>query len=265
MGRIPTIAVIAIGLVLIIGLSAVMHFVVLKPQREELDAVQAQLKARQEVADRLGDATAKLEAVTAEWLEKQDQLQALRETRSIPISFAHPAGAMVALWYEYREDLPPLIEDWVESTGCTIESGASFPAPAMSPPSAPASGFLQVPDGQTITLAVSGDLTSLERLYRSLDQFPRVVTVSQLVMESDETGNILRAQVPFKFYLLVEAPAGAAPAAGGGGAAPMGAEGMMGPEGMMEPGMGPGMGPGMEPGAPGAPGAPGMPDAPPEA
>ncbi len=253
MGRIPTIAVIAIGLVLIIGLSAVMMFVVLKPQQEELQAVRGQLKKRQDVAARFDSATAKLEAVTAEWLEKQDQLQALRETRSIPISFAHPAGAMIALWYEYREDLPPLIEDWVESTGCTIESGASFPAPAMSPPSAPPSGFLQVPEGQTITLAVSGDLTSLERLYRSLDQFPRVVTVSQLVMESDETGNILRAQVPFKFYLLVEAPAGAAPAAGGGG-------------GMAGPGMGPGMGPEMmEPGVePGGPPGPGMPDAPPE-
>jgi len=243
MGRIPTVAVIAIGLVLILGLSALMFFVVLKPAREELAGVQSTLDQRQDVADRLPQAKAKLAEVTAEWLEKQAQLQELRETRSIPISFAHPAAAMIALWYEYREDLPPLIEDWVESTGCTIESGTSFPAPPMTPPAAPPSGFLQVPGGQTITLTVSGTLQALERLYRSLQQFPRVVTVGQLVMQADQdsAGQILQSQVPFKFYLLVEAPAAAAAPAGGapGG---MPGEAGMGPEGMpggMPPGEAP--------------------------
>lgn len=242
MGRIPTVAVIAIGLVLILGLSALMFFVVLKPAREELAEVTTKYKERKEVADQLETAKAELAQVTAEWLDKQAQLQELRETRSIPISFAHPAAAMIALWYEYREDLPPLIQDWVESMGCTIENGATFPAPPMTPPAAPPSGFLQVPAGQTITLTVSGTLQALERLYRSLDQFPRVVTVSQLVMQvAGDGGEILQAQIPFKFYLLVEAPAAAAAAPAAG--------------------VGPGMEPGMptEPGMPPEPGAPAEP------
>lgn len=249
MGRIPTVAVIAIGLVLILGLSAVMFFVVLKPAREELGEVTAKYEERKAVADQLESAKAELAQVTAEWLDKQAQLQELRETRSIPISFAHPAAAMIALWYEYREDLPPLIQDWVESMGCTIENGATFPAPPMTPPAAPPSGFLQVPAGQTITLTVSGTLQALERLYRSLDQFPRVVTVSQLVMQvaGDGGGEILEAQVPFKFYLLVEAPAtaAAAPAAGGGPG--------MEPGMPAEPGMPPEAGMPAEPGAPAEP------------
>ncbi|MGD9495067.1 MAG: hypothetical protein AB7Y46_02030 [Armatimonadota bacterium] len=262
MGRIPTIAVIAIGVILILGASALMYFMVLKPAQEQLAQVTDQYNKRKEVADRLPQAQAKLEQVEAEWLAMKEQEQALRETRSIPISFAHPAAAMIALWYEYREDLPPLIEQWVESTGCTIESGASFPAPPMTPPSPPPSGFLQVPAGQTITLTVSGTLTALERLYRSLDQFPRVVTLRNLVMQAaDESGEILQAQIPFTFYLLVEAPPTAAAAAPAAAAPGMGMPGMPGAPGMPgEPGMPPEPGMAPEGGPPG-----GAPPAAPEA
>lgn len=211
MGRIPTFVIAIIGVVLIVGLSALMIFMVLKPKTEALAEAETKAKAEEEVAARLETAKQNKARVMAEWLTKKAQLQALMEARSIPISFGHPAAAMVALWYEYREDLPPLIERWVESCGCTIDSGASFPAPAMTPPVAPPSGFLPVPGPQGITLTVSGSLSDLERLYKSLDQLPRVVTVSQLVLDGE--GDDLQAQVPFKFYLLCEAPeVAAAPA-----------------------------------------------------
>ncbi len=211
MGRIPTFVVVIIGVVLIVGLSALMFFVMLKPQQEALGVAQKKLDEETADAAKLETAEANLAAVQVDWLEKHAQLDELMKSRSIPISFAHPATAMVALWYEYREDLVPLIERWVESSGCTIESGASFPAPAMTPPPVPSAGFMQIPSGQPITLTVSGDLESLERLYRSLDQFERIVTVGQLVITSE--GGNLRAQVPFKFYLLAEVPESAAAAA----------------------------------------------------
>ncbi|MEA3399981.1 MAG: hypothetical protein U9R79_01935 [Armatimonadota bacterium] len=281
MGRIPPIAVIVTGLVVVIGAAAAMLFFLYKPAHATLGELRDEYREAERVADQLTSAKAERDKVAAQWEEYKAELDELREKRSIPISFGHPAGAMVALWYEYREDLPPLIEDWVESTGCTIESGQSFPAPAMTPPSLPPSGFLQVPQ-QSITLTVSGSLSAIERLYRSLERFPRVVTVSQLVLEAaDETGNVLRAQVPMKFYLLVEAPesmlggAGAAAGAAGAGMG-MGPEGMgpgmgMGPEGMPPGEMGPGgMGPegmpgeGMPPGG-GPPGEVGAGGAGPEA
>lgn len=209
MGRIPTFVIIIIGVVLIVGLSALMFFVVLKPKQEELAAAITKYEEEQKVADRLPAAEAALAQVTADWLDKQAKLAELMKTRSIPISFAHPPAAMIALWYEYREDLPPLIQRWIESTGCRIESSVGFPAPPMTPPPAPASGFMQIPEGQTITMTIAGSLASLERLYRSLDQFQRIVTVSQLILQGE--GDNLRAQVPFKFYLLAEVPATAAP------------------------------------------------------
>ena len=210
-----TIGLIVGGALLAVGMFALVWFLMISPEREALAEVQEELAAEQAVADRLAATEAEFEAVTEEWLEAQDRLQELRRDRSRPISFAHPAGAMTTLWYEYREDLPPLIEEWIEGTGVTIESSASFPAPPMTPPAPPPSGFLQVPEGQTITLTVAGSLTDIERLYHSLHLFPRVVTVGQLVLQP--AGDRLTSQVPFNFYLIVENPPGmAAPAAAPG-------------------------------------------------
>jgi Tfp pilus assembly protein PilO len=247
MGRVPTWAILLAGVFLLAGVGAAGFMLQIKPAQDELQAQEDKLEEEKAVAAKLDATEQELEQVTAEWLEAQDELQALREARSIPISFGHPAGAMIALWYEYRHDLVPLIEDWVQSTGCTIESGASFPAPPMTPPSAPPSGFMQIPANQTITLTVSGTLTQIERLYRSLDQFERVVTISDLVLQPQEGGEMLQAQIPLKIYLLVEAPAGAA-GGGGGGAAPGGPPGPDGP-----PGAPPDAPPGAEPDPGGAP------------
>jgi len=236
MGRIPTWALVLIGVFLLAGTGVLVFMLMIKPAQAELAKAEEDLKVEQDVAARLESSKAELAKVTEDWLAAQDRLQELREVRSIPISFGHPAGAMIALWYEYRHDLVPLIEDWVQASGCTIESGASFPPPPMTPPSAPPSGFMQVPGGQTINLTVSGTLSQLERLYRSLGDFERVVTISDLVLAPVGDGSDrLQAPIPLKFYLLVEAPAGAAPAAAApGGEGPgMPMEGDM----PMDPGM----------------------------
>ncbi|MGI5816674.1 MAG: hypothetical protein ACOX9R_01110 [Armatimonadota bacterium] len=215
MGRIPTWAVALIGVFLLAGIGVLVFMLMIKPAQEELAEREGQLNEEQQVAARLDTAKADLDRVTGDWLAAQDELQNLRKARSIPISFGHPAGAMIALWYEFRHDLVPLIEDWVQASGCTIESGASFPAPPMTPPAPPPSGFMQIPDGQTVGLTVSGTLSQIERLYRSLHEFERVVTISDLVMAPTQLGSdILQAQIALKFYLLVEAPPGAAPAVG---------------------------------------------------
>ena len=217
MGRIPTWGVILIGVFLFAGAGALVFMLMIKPERERLGDLQGELEEQTAIADKLDATNAQLADVTAQWLEAQQQVQDLREARSIPISFGHPAGAMIALWYEYRHDLVPLIEDWVGSSGCTIESGASFPAPPMTPPAAPPSGFMQVPGGQSISLTVSGTLEQLERLYRSLDRFERVVTISDLVLVPTGEGDRLQAPVELAIYLLVEAPTPPAAPAGGGG------------------------------------------------
>jgi hypothetical protein len=228
MGKFPPIAIIGITVALAIGLSCVAFFVKMKPMKVQLADIEKNLSDEQAVADRKKQAEDALAQANVDWLQSQATLAVKMHTRGKPISFGEPIIAMIALWYEYREDLPPLIERFVQASGCTLVSGTSFPAPPMTPPAAPASGFLQEPGNQTINLTVRGSLANIERLYRSLPNWPRVVTVGSLSLTGE--GDNLTATVPLTFYLLVEVPPGvaaaAAPAAGGGpggaGMMPMG-------------------------------------------
>ncbi len=244
MGKIPTLAVVAIALVLIIGISVACYYFLIKPEKARLAGLQTQLDQELQVAAQKQAKEAALESTKAAWLKAQGDLEQLRERKSIPISMYMPMMAMTTMWWEYRENLPRAVEKWVADQGCTIETGASMPAPSLTPPNVPASGFLQVPEGQVLNLTISGTLANLERLYKSLNQLPRVATIGGLSLSG--SGDRLTAQVPLSLYIIVEgaeatAPPPAAAAAGGMGGAP---------------GMGPGMGaPGM--GAPGMEGPPG--------
>ena len=64
--------------------------------------------------------------IRVSWQQAQATLGEKMARRSIPVSFGEPVMAMIALWYEYREDLPPLIQKFIQSTGCTLMNGASF-------------------------------------------------------------------------------------------------------------------------------------------
>ena len=237
MGKIPPIAIIGIIVFLAIGISCAAFFAKVKPMRVELAGVQKSLDDETQVAKQKDSADKALAQAQIAWQMAQATLSEKMARRSIPVSFGEPVMAMIALWYEYREDLPPLIEKFVQSTGCTLMNGATFPAPTMTPPAPPAGGFLQVPANQTISLTVRGSLENIEKLYRALPSFPRVVTVGNLSLTGQ--GDNLTCTLPLTFYLLVEVPPGmaAAAAAGGLGGAP---------------GAGPGM-PGMPSGPPGAP------------
>jgi len=254
MGRIPPIAIIIIGVVLIVGVSAGVFFMLIKPQQETLAQLQSNLEKEQAEAAQLDSVEEELARVDKKWDRLQDKLAAAQDERSIPISFTQPITAMITLWPEYRQTLPELIEEFVDASGCTLISGVSFPAPPNVPPPAPPSGFLQIPGGQQISLTVEGSLASIEKFYKSLRNFPRVVTVSSLSLSGE--GDTITAQVPLTFYLLAEVPAGAAPAAAGSGMPGMGPAGMPGAPGAAP--IGPRGRPGRGPGMAGAPGeAPG--------
>lgn len=234
MGKIPTIAVVAIALVLIIGISVACFYFLIKPEKARLAVLQGQLEAERQVAAQKQTAEAALASTKQAWLVAQRDLEQLRERKSIPISMYMPMMAMTTMWWEYRENLPRAVEKWVADQGCTIETGASMPAPSLSPPNVPASGFLQVPEGQVLNLTISGSIANLEKLYRSLDQLPRVATIGGLSLSG--SGDRLTAQVPLSLYIIVEGAEAVAPAAPAGG----GMGGGMG--GDMGGGMGGGMG-----------------------
>jgi hypothetical protein len=218
MGKIPTIAIVAVALVLAIGISVACLYFLIRPEQKTLAGLQQNLASEEQVAAGRPQAEAEEAAMTQAWLVAQRQLEALRDRKSIPISMYMPVLAMTTMWWEYRDNLPRVVEKWVADQGCVIETGATMPAPSLSPPAVPASGFLQVPD-QALSLTITGTMANLERLYRSLSSLPRVATIGGLRLSGQ--GDRLTAQVPITMFIIVEgaeavAPPPAAPAAGGG-------------------------------------------------
>ncbi len=256
MGKVPSIVILIVGIVLILGVSAGAFFKMIKPQTQALASVHSEVQKEQEVGAQLDDAQKELLQVTKKWKLLQKKLKDAQASRGIDVSFAQPVVAWIALWPEYRQALPDAITEFIESSGCTITSGASMPAPPSVPPSPPASGFMQIPQGQQISLTVQGTLEEIEELYLSLRKFERVATISGLSLTGQ--GDIITAQLPLTIYVLTEVPKGAAPvpAAGYGMAGPGYPGGPLAYPGA--PGAGYGMaGPGYPGGPPGYPGAPG--------
>ncbi len=257
MGRIPPVAIIAVALVLIIGIAVGAFFKLIKPAQVQLSDLQGKLAKEQAKADELATTEDKLIKVTGRWLGADTKLKGLMDRRSIKLSFGHPLPALFAsLWPEMRQNLANTVEEWVESQGVTITSGASIPAPPTLPPVPPTNGFYEVAQ---INLGIEGTLSEIEGLYRALPEFPRIGIIDSLSLSGE--GDTISTTLPLAIYLLVEVPPElAAPAAGGDMMGAMGAPGGMGPD--MPPGMGPrlppgAMGPGGMSGEPRRPGDPG--------
>lgn len=244
LGRVPTFVLFIVTFVLVAAIVVLVQIKMIKPAQEQLTSLQGQLEQEEAVAARAAAADAEQAKVTDEWLQAQARLQELQDTRSFPISSYQPLGAMIALMYEYRHDLPRVTQEWLDGTDITLNTAMTFPQAAADPPQIPANGFIEV--GSTFNLSVSGSLQQIEDFYSSLSQYKRIATIGGLDLSGD--GDMLTATVPLNIYLLAETePAPAAAPAGGG----------MEPGGMPGPGGDPGM-PGGEPGMPG--GGPPPPD-----
>lgn len=209
MGKIPTIAIVAIVAVLVIGMSVASFYFLIKPKQAELKATNDELQKQQGIAAQRTTAEQQLAQATSLWLQSQAQLTAISERKSIHISMYMPLVAMTAIWYEYRDQLPAVVQKYFQGQGVTIENGASIPAPPLAPPTVPANGFMQVPAGQTINLTVTGAMANLERVYRNLAQLPRVATIGALKLSG--SGDNLTADIPLSLYILVEGAEAAAP------------------------------------------------------
>jgi Tfp pilus assembly protein PilO len=222
MGKIPPIAIIIVAVVLVIGISAAAYYLLIQPENKKLAELKTQLEAEQKVAAQADKAKKDLADVTVRLAVGIENLIKVRERKSIHISNYMPILAMTALWYEYRKDLPAVVQQYAAETGCNIETGATIPAPPMTPPSVPPSGFMQVPGGAALNLTISGPLANVERFYRGLARLPRVATLSGLDISG--TADRITARIALSLWILVEgeevAGGGAAPAAPAGGGAP---------------------------------------------
>lgn len=239
LGKVPTFVLFIVTFVLVAAIVVLVQIKMIKPAQEELATLEAQLADEQKVADRAAQADAENAQVKQQWLEAQARLQELQDTRSFPISSYQPLGAMLALMYEYRHDLPRVTQEWLDGTDITLNTAMTFPTPDANPPQIPSNGFIQA--GGDFNLSIAGSLEQIEDFYHSLSQYKRIATIGglQLTAENDA----LTASVPLRIYLLAEtepAPVAAAPAGGGMGPEGMGPDGMpTGPPDMHGPPSGP--------------------------
>jgi len=239
MSKLKPLYVIIPGALLPIIVICVFAFVLVPPVTKQIDDVTKQRNARRDKAQEETKVKERLRLAKENLDTQQKDLDRYMRTRSIALSTYQPVQAMIALWFEYQEDLKPVVEDFIQASGCQIVQGAALPAPEMKKPTLGPSNFLRV---GTLNLRVRGNMAQLRKLYTSLSTFKRVGTIGILDL-TPTAGDELEATIPLTIYILGEGPetAAAAPAAGGA------------------PGM-PGAGP---PGMPGA-GPPGAPTGPPK-
>jgi len=221
MGKLPSYVIIIVGAVIILGIVGYFYFVPIRRTAREIASLEDQYQSTKATAEGLAAAQAALDKAKADAAEAEALLAQKMAERSIPISFIYPFEATWGvLWPEYQKNLPNLIRAYVDQTKCTLVSASPLPAPPMMPPDPPANGlappmmppdppangFLQVPLNQSISLTLEGTLPDIERFYRSLRNFPRVVTVDGLSLQSTGNGERLTANVNLTVYLLVEVP-----------------------------------------------------------
>jgi hypothetical protein len=254
LGKIPPFALGPVGLILIVALAGGGYHFLIQPKQAEIKAIQDNITTETETANKRAKAEENQEDVNRKWVTAHEGLAQKMDERSIPLAMGYPYVAMTNLWREAREDLPPLVEKFIRDSGCVLIDGAQgwsppvAPLPADTPwirfgvgPSGATTG-LAVPGGPGGALWVAGTLADIERLYKSLRNFPRVMTISNLgvIRLRDLMGTplyntvrqlldrpddeIMVSPLILTIYLMTETPeAAAAPAAGGGPAAAGGA------------------------------------------
>lgn len=268
LGKIPPFVLGPVGLIIIVGLAVAGFMFMVKPKNEELAKVQEQIAQQKAKADQRPKAEAERERVKQEWVTAHEGLAQRMDERSIPLSMGQPFVAMTSLWRETREDLPQLVEKFIRDSGCVLIQGAPGWAPPTSPVDASAnwlrftvgpsgaSAGVGIPGGGGSPLWVAGTMADIERLYKSLRNFPRVLTihhmglvrlrdlmdtrmyqqVRELVDRPDD--EVMVAPIILTVWLMTETPeAGGGAAAAAPGAGPAG--GAPGP-GPAAPGPGPG-------------------------
>ena len=259
LGKIHPLILGPVGIVLVLGIVIAGFMFMVKPKQQQIASVQDQITQEKTEADKKQQAEKALDDVKRDWESAHDGLAQKMDERSIPLSMGHPMIATMNLWREAREDLPQLVEKFVAQSGCVLVRGHGGWAPPMSPlPTSTewihfavgtgSAGGAEINAVGDQPLVVAGTMGDIERLYKSLRNFPRVLTIRHLALMPlrEMAGTQMHATVQqildkpeddvmvgllyMDIWLMCEA------AEGGGGAAAAGGGGMGG--GMPGGGMG---------------------------
>jgi len=246
------------GILLTVIVICLFVFVFVPPIKEVRDDYAKKRDDEKTVAETQPQAEDRLARAVENLKVQSAKLAHYINTRGVKISTYQSVPAMVAHWYELQEDLPPAIEEYLESTGCTVVSGFALPAPKIEEPTLGPASFMRLPAQGGFPVTMRGSEEQLRELYTNLKEFRRVATISGLSVNPVGNGDKLEASFSMTIYLLAEGPSDAG---GGGAAAGPGGGGMGMPQMPGAPPGGAGGPPGGGSGMGGGGGGPMSPDA----
>lgn len=202
------------GLVIVVALAVGGGILLIRPKQQELAKTRSDRMAAEEYAARGPAKLQELERAKAEKAAVKVQLARFR--RKMPsISMKDPKLAMIAMWYEYRDNMGPKIKRFVDSTGNQLNS-LSVPAPQVTPPD-PSTSYIAV---SLSNFAITArNFRRLLLFFRKVPQMPRIATIANITVNGPSPN--LQVSAPMTVHILTKDYTPPAPAA----AAPGGAEG----------------------------------------
>jgi len=245
--RITRIQVAVVWLVLVVAISLLFFFMIIKPQRDRITQTEQAAVAAEEIAKghksaekALADAKAAEAVVNAKYGK-------IMNDRMPKLDFSDPIASTVRMW-DFADEEQRLMDKWFASTGARVSGygfptwGTAMPANFPTPPNMP----MLPAQNWNLTVEVKDFPTLLDWLLK-WPKAPRFMQMGSITISGPrEAGQPLVAQIPVTLYewtgVLSQTGGAAAAAAGGAGGAAGTAAAAGGRGGRMGGGGGGGMG-----------------------
>jgi len=209
LSRIRPLYVLIAGPALLLIISAVCYFVIVRPQYNV--ANEGTLAWLTQQADTYEQRAAERSKWESEKDKAERQLRLAQKlyaevakTKTLPLSSAQYHEYLLRLWFLHLEDFPKLTRQFLSKAPCEVAPRElQLGPPPMPPPPMPGGdGFL--PLGSTYTLTATGTLEQIWQFVRSLPSFPNCVVRLNSVDLVGLSDGTITATLPIQMWMIVE-------------------------------------------------------------
>jgi len=211
--------IIIIGATVCALLGVGIYFLLIKPVREQVMAVDKKLQdSLGYIAENEGPTQVAFDAAVNEVSAIQSRLAKYENSKMPNLSLASREKGMIDLWIEQVEVLGPILERWGSKGGVRLVSPVNIPAPPTNPNVIDAN-MIKIPIGK---MEVVGDFLSIMKHIGEWNKCPRLVQIDRPSVSG--TSPQLKASYEVTVYIFPRGAAGppvqmAGGSTGGGAAA----------------------------------------------